>query len=66
MNFSPCNDLCTKEGTHCEGCGRSHDEIAQMKQLVGQLAEFAQQQNYENSQEFANAVSKSLIKKLTS
>ena len=64
MNFSPCNDLCTKEGTHCEGCGRSHEEIARMKQLVGGLVDFAKQQNYENTETFAKAVAKSLVKKL--
>ena len=30
MKFVPCNsDLCTKDGTHCAGCGRSHEEIAE-------------------------------------
>ena len=57
MNFSPCTGECTDEGTHCEGCGRSHEEIAEMRTLVGGLIEFAHKMNYENYQEFADAVS---------
>jgi Protein of unknown function (DUF1289) len=64
MKFNPCIDKCTKEGTHCEGCGRSHDEIAETKKLVGALVEFAKRKDYENVEDFVNAVSKSLSKKL--
>ncbi|MDD1613160.1 MAG: DUF1289 domain-containing protein, partial [Methylococcaceae bacterium] len=29
MKFSPCiSGKCTYEGTHCGGCGRTHEEIA--------------------------------------
>ena len=31
MKFNPCNDKCTYEGSHCQGCGRSHQEIADTK-----------------------------------
>jgi hypothetical protein len=64
MKFSPCTDNCTKDGTHCQGCGRSHEEIAETKKLVGALVEFAKQQEYENVGDFVNAVSNSLLKKL--
>ena len=64
MKFNPCTDNCTKDGTHCQGCGRSHEEIAETKKLVGALVEFAQRQQYDNVEDFANAISKSLIKKL--
>lgn len=64
MKFSPCTDNCTKDGTHCQGCGRSHEEIAETKKLVGALVEFAKRQEYENVGDFVNAVSKSLLKKL--
>ncbi len=63
MKFTPCNDLCTYEGTHCEGCGRSHKEIAETKALVMSIVNFAQQQDYDNIEEFAAAISKSVIKK---
>jgi len=64
MKFSPCVDMCTKDGTHCTGCGRSHEEIAETKRLVGALVEFARRQEYENVEDFADAVRKSLLKKL--
>lgn len=64
MKFSPCIDQCTKEGTHCEGCGRSHEEIAETKKLVMAVVNFAKKQDYENIEEFANAIGKSVLKKL--
>jgi len=64
MKFIPCQDKCTYEGTHCEGCGRSHQEIAETKKLVAAAVEFALKQDYENSEEFAETISKSIAKKL--
>ena len=64
MKFIPCNSECTYEGTHCEGCGRSHEEIAENKKLVMAVVEFAQRQEYENIEEFSNAVAKQVHKKL--
>ncbi|MCK5831058.1 MAG: DUF1289 domain-containing protein [Methylococcales bacterium] len=63
MKFTPCNDLCTYDGTHCEGCGRSHEEIAETKALVMSIVNFVQKQDYENVEEFVGAISKSVIKK---
>ncbi len=64
MKFVPCNSECTHEGTHCEGCGRSHEEIAEMKKLVAACVEFALRQQYENIDDYANALAKSVRKKL--
>lgn len=64
MKFNPCIDQCSKEGSHCEGCGRSHEEITATKQLVKSAVEFIQQQNYDNPEEFVAAISKSILKKL--
>ncbi|MFU8790130.1 MAG: DUF1289 domain-containing protein [Methylobacter sp.] len=64
MKFSPCIDKCTYEGTHCEGCGRTHAEIAETKKLVMALVNFAQEQDYENSEDFADAIRHSVLKKL--
>lgn len=64
MKFTPCLDLCTYDGTHCEGCGRSHQEIADTKKLVMSIVDFIQTQNYENTEEFLAAISKSVQKKL--
>jgi hypothetical protein len=54
MRFNPCQgkDNCTEGGTHCEGCGRSHEEIARTRELIGALAGYAQQMGYDNYQEF--------------
>ncbi|MCK9635534.1 MAG: DUF1289 domain-containing protein [Methylobacter tundripaludum] len=64
MKFNPCIDKCTYEGTHCEGCGRSREEIAETKKLVMALVDFAQTQGYENVDDFANAIGQSIAKKL--
>ena len=64
MKFNPCIDKCTYEGSHCQGCGRSFEEIAHTKQLVMSIVNFVQSQDYENSEEFVNAISKSVLKKL--
>lgn len=64
MKFNPCVSNCTDDGTHCQGCGRSHEDIAETKKLVGALVEFARRKDYENVEDFVNAVSKSLLKKL--
>lgn len=64
MKFSPCiSGQCTEDGTHCQGCGRSHEEIAETKGLVMNLVTFAKKQDYENIDDFANFVAKSLVKK---
>lgn len=60
MKFIPCNGKCTDEGTHCEGCGRSHEEVAAMRKPVAELAALAEKMNYENLEEFADGVAGSL------
>lgn len=60
MDFKPCTGECTEEGTHCQGCGRTHEEIAQMRQLVGELIAFAQKMEYDNVEEFADGVAGSI------
>ena len=65
MKFNPCiSGKCTDQGTHCEGCGRSHEDIAETKKLVKALVDFAQAKGYENSEDFANFIGKSLLNKL--
>ena len=64
MKFNPCIDKCTSEGTHCQGCGRSFEEIAGTKKLVISIVDFIQSQHYDNSEEFLSAISKSVLKKL--
>jgi len=65
MKFKPCiPGQCTEQGTHCEGCGRTHEEIAETKRLVKQLVSFAQAQGYENIEDFADFIGQSVLKKL--
>ena len=64
MKFNPCTDNCTYEGSHCEGCGRTHQEIAETKKMVMALVNFAQSQKYENIEDFSNSIGQSLLKKL--
>ena len=64
MKFNPCTGKCTDEGTHCEGCGRSHEEIAEMNTLVGDLISFAEKMNYENVDDFADGVAGSIKYKM--
>lgn len=64
MKFNPCIDQCTKDGSHCQGCGRSHEEIAATKQIVQSAVAFIREQQYDNPEDFVAAISKSIIKKL--
>lgn len=56
MIFKPCNGECTEDGTHCKGCGRSQEDVAEMRRLVGALVDYARQKEYENIEDFANGV----------
>ena len=60
MIFRPCTGECTDDGTHCEGCGRSHEEIAEMRQLVAALVDFAERMEYENFTDFSEGVAASI------
>lgn len=66
MRFNPCQgkDNCTEGGTHCQGCGRSHEEIARTRDLIGMVADFARNMDYENYQEFTAFVADKAAKKV--
>ncbi|MEN8220760.1 MAG: DUF1289 domain-containing protein [Pseudomonadota bacterium] len=64
MKFNPCIGECTEEGTHCKGCGRSHEEIAETRKMVKGLVALAQKMKYENTEDFANSIAKSVLYKL--
>ena len=65
MEFKPCQggNNCTEEGTHCQGCGRSHEEIAETRQLVEAMADFALKMGYENVEQFAQFVAQKATNK---
>ena len=58
MQFNPCRggEFCTQDGTHCQGCGRSHEEIAQTRQIIQSIAKYAMDMGYENVEEFTSFV----------
>lgn len=60
MIFKPCTGECTEDGSHCEGCGRSHEDIAEMRELVGGLVAYAEKKGYENVEDFADGVAGSI------
>lgn len=65
MNFKPCiKGQCTDQGTHCEGCGRTHEEIAETKKMIKALVDFAQTMDYQNHEEYANFIGKTILGKL--
>ena len=41
MKYRLCNGGCTHDGTHCNGCGRSHEDVAKVNHLVKELAAYA-------------------------
>ena len=66
MQFSPCKggDFCTQDGTHCQGCGRSHEEIAATRELMASIARFAMKMGYENVEAFTSFVGDKAAKKI--
>lgn len=65
MKFNPCiPDHCTEGGTHCQGCGRTHEEIAETKRMIKELVGFAQKMDYENIEDFSGFIGQAVLKKL--
>jgi len=64
MKFRPCNGNCTDGGTHCGGCGRTQEEVAAFRQLVAGAVSYAQEMGYENVEDYANAMARSVYMKL--
>ncbi len=60
--FIPCagKSECTEGGSHCQGCGRSHGEIAQTRLLLHSLADLVVESGYENVAEFSAYMAKHL------
>ncbi|MGA9574421.1 MAG: hypothetical protein WBS20_10800 [Lysobacterales bacterium] len=64
MKFKPCNGECTEEGLYCDGCGRTHQEIEAMRRGVEELVALYKEMNYENLDDFADAVAGSIKYKM--
>ena len=58
MQFNPCQggSSCTEDGTHCQGCGRSHEAIAETRDLINALAHYINKMDYENVEDFLKFV----------
>lgn len=65
-HFKPCvnRTACTEDGTHCRACGRSHEEIARVREMMNQVSEFLLQMDYDNPDEFLDYLKKKVSKKL--
>jgi len=65
MLFKACKNrlACTEDGSHCRGCGRSHQEITQLRAITSQVSDFVLQMQYENVEEFLAYLSKKVLKK---
>lgn len=64
MKFTPCAGSCDSTGTHCDGCGRSHEEIRQTLALVTQVAEFMDTWGYQDPEAFLQVLNTKAMKKL--
>ncbi len=64
MKYRPCTGGCTHEGTHCDGCGRTHEDVAELNKMVRGLAEYCKEKDYENTDDFANSVATGIYYKL--
>jgi len=64
MKYKACNGGCTKAGTHCDGCGRTHEDVAKFNTMVKELAAYALEKEYENIDDFANSVATGIYYKL--
>lgn len=66
MKFVPCagREACTDDGTHCRGCGRTHEEIARTREVTTALAELIVTTGSENADEFLEHVKAKTLKKV--
>ena len=64
MIYSPCNGKCTDQGTHCEGCGRTHEEVAETRKMIKGLVDYAVAKKYENFEDYAGSISRAVLWKL--
>ncbi|MDA7746901.1 DUF1289 domain-containing protein [Psychromonas sp.] len=63
MKFSPCTSQCTNDGSHCEGCGRSHVEIAETQHITKQLVEHLVKYDYDDPENFLEMIKAKAIKR---
>lgn len=66
MKFTTCvnRTACTEDGTHCRACGRSHEEIARLRQLTDAVTAFAIDMDYDNMDDFLHYLTGKVNKKV--
>lgn len=64
MAFNPCQgkSACRDDGHRCLTCGRSFEEIRQLRSLLDQLCTLAIENNYDNVGAFSRYVSRKMSK----
>jgi hypothetical protein len=62
--FKPCQGktACRDDGIQCLTCGRSLEEIVQLRELMRQLATLAVSHDYENVEEYTQYLSAKVAK----
>ncbi|MGB1109707.1 MAG: hypothetical protein ACPG4N_05095 [Gammaproteobacteria bacterium] len=65
-DFMPCKgkEFCTEGGDVCQGCGRTHVEIAKARNLVEHMAGLADELGYENVEAFLGYMATKAAKKV--
>lgn len=66
MAFVPCQgkSACRELQGRCLTCGRTLEEVAQLRLLIDDLSNMAIEFDYDNTQQFADYVARKLIKKV--
>ncbi len=63
MKFSPCTSQCTSDGTHCQGCGRSHLEIRETQMITKQLVQHLVKYDYDDPENFLDNIKNKALKR---
>ena len=65
-HFNKCvnRTACTDDGAYCRSCGRSHAEIAQIREIMTIVTDFLTDKNYDNHEEFLDYLKAKVNKKL--
>ena len=63
MKFSPCTSQCTSDGSHCQGCGRSHLEIRETQIVTKQLVAHLVKYDYDDPENLLESLKTKAIKR---
>jgi predicted Fe-S protein YdhL (DUF1289 family) len=63
MKFSSCTSQCTNEGTHCDGCGRSHLEIRETQAITKDLVQHLVKYDYDDPENFLDSIKAKVLKR---